>query len=76
MSDVKESRSFDTNWAREHLKNFGKWQDDVRVTKEDEHRYKDNPGYVPKLVSIGRIVLAMVAGAQIEMFIELARHSP
>lgn len=33
-------------WARQHLSGFKKMEQDVQQTRNDEQRYKEQPGYV------------------------------
>jgi len=49
MSEFETKERPDLRWLYQRNPQFKKWCDDVRLVKEDEARYKSNPGYVPKL---------------------------
>lgn len=47
MSDAVIQKP-DLNWARQHLGKFASYKDMVDRVKEDQERYRQHPGYVPK----------------------------
>lgn len=49
MNTPDEERIFNMSWARENIRGFRKYNDKVILIKKDEQRYRDIPGYEPKL---------------------------
>lgn len=43
---MTETNQISLAWARQKLNGFAKMEQDVQQTRNDEQRYKDQPGYV------------------------------
>lgn len=48
---IEHSEKLDLDWLMAVNPKFKKYCHQVQSTKEDEQRYKDNPGYVPEFES-------------------------
>lgn len=44
-----KNTNLDLNWLRDRLPIFAKMESEAKNRYEDEQRYRDKPGYVPKL---------------------------
>lgn len=39
----------DLEWAKRHLRGFAQWKQEVDELHADEERYRQHPGYTPRL---------------------------